>query len=71
MDRGVVTDHDDFDALQAQESECFWPAPIIAEAHAKPGIHRIKRWEAQVTGLKVAFLEVLKWSLRFMFAVAR
>ena len=66
----VVAEQDEFNALHAHNAVGFGPAPIVADAHADIGAERAPDREAQIAGLEVALLEMLKRIMRAVVRVA-
>src|SRR5438477_1778756 len=70
LDRGVVAERDDLDALQSHDAVGLGPAPVVADAHAHDGALHAPDAEAFVPDIEIALLQMLKWRLRQMLGMA-
>src|SRR5437764_15037259 len=70
LDRGVVAERDDLDALQPHDAVGLGPAPVVADAHAHDRVLHAPDAEAFVPDIEIALLEMLKRRLRQMLGMA-
>src|SRR5260221_5452903 len=72
IDRGrVVADQHHLDALQAHDAIGLRPAPVVADRHAEDTAKRAPDLEAEIAGLEIALLQMLKGAFRIELRMAR
>ena len=67
----VVTEHDHLDALEAHDAIALGPASVVADHHAKPPAHGLPDRPAEIAGLEIALLEILKDGVRPVIGMTR
>src|ERR1700744_6337156 len=70
LDRGVVAERDDLDALQPHDAIGLGPAPVVAAANADDGVIGAPYLEPLVADIEIALFEVLKRRVRQMLGMA-
>src|SRR5882672_11887014 len=72
IDRGrVVADQHHLDTLQTHDAIGLRPAAVIADRHAKDAAKRAPDLEAEIAGLEIALLQMLKGAFRIELRMAR
>src|SRR5450830_533174 len=69
--RRVVAERDQLHALERKYAVGFRPASVIADGHAEFTAKGLEHGKAEITHLKIHFLEILKWMLRMNLTVPR
>ena len=69
VDRRVVPDADQLDALEAEHPVRLGPAAVVADQHPDPAAEGVERREPEVAPLEVALLQVLERPPRLVLAV--
>src|SRR5215469_865694 len=70
LDRRVVAERDDLDALQPHDARRFGPAPVIADAHAHDGALHAPHAKPLVADIEVPLLQMLERRMRQMLGMA-
>src|ERR1700676_2063942 len=67
----VVAEHDHLDALQAHDAIGLGPPPVVADAHAHDPAKAAPDLEAIITGLEIAFFQMLVDAVGLRLGMAR
>src|SRR5580700_4619864 len=70
LDRRVVAERDDLDALQPHDAIGLRPAPVVADAHAYHRVERAPYLEPLVADIEIALFKMLERCLGQVLGMA-